>query len=147
MGPYHLIKRNCIYEAFWPLEYCNTMKKSVEFLSHPRKDSPSLYLSAKLRQNGVNGSTFLSILASMVNDSRIWSKLASMALHLDPYRHQWFQNGLLERNLDPWTLISIKFCSHWRKFGSKCGAIDADLDHILEPLITIWIKMMSHWHG
>ena len=147
MGPYHLIKKIAFMKPFDPPNTVIPWKKSVEFLSHPKKDSPSLYLRAKLRQDGVNGSTFLSILASMVNDARIWSKLASMALHLDPYRHQWFQNGLLERNLDPWTPNSIKFCSHWRKFGSKCGAIDADLDHILEPLMTIWIKMMSHWHG
>ena len=35
--------------------------------------------------------------------------------------------------------------SHWRRFGSNSGAIDADLDQNVEPLTPIRITFWSHW--
>ena len=85
-----------------------------------------------LIQIGVNGSTFRS-------------KSASTAPEFDPYWRQWLQN-LIQIGVNGSRFFSHwPMWSHWRRFGSNSGAIDADLDENVEPLTPIRIKFWSHW--
>ena len=125
-----------------PPQYNNIIKKFIwVFLPH-LKSPPGLNFRAKPKREGVNGSEFWSmsrqwlqnVILIGVNGSTFWSKSASMAPEFDPYWRQWLHNGKWESNLEPLKPIWIKFRSHWLQFGSKCGAIDTDLDQNLEPL-------------
>ena len=141
-------------KPFDPLSTAIPSKKSYEFFDPPKK-VPQVEISVLNRDEMVSMAPHFhpyrrqwlqNLILIGVNGSTFSSKSASMAPEFDPNRRQWLHNSQWERNLEPLTPIWIKFWSHWRGFGWKCGVIDANLDQIVEPLTPIWIKMWSHWH-
>ena len=97
-------------------------KNSFEFSNPPPKKAPPVEIS-------------------MLNRD----KMVSMAPNFDPNRCQWL-HILIQ--------IGVNGSGIWSKLASMaqdyspighCGAIDANMDQILEPLTRIWIKMWSHW--
>ena len=121
-GTLSLHIKNWYVNPFDPLSTVIPSKNSVELFNPPKK-APQVEISVLNRD-----------------------EMVSMAPHFDPYRRQW---------LHIFIQIRVNGSRIWSKSASMaldsspigyCGAIDANLDQILEPLTLIWIKMWSNWH-